>query len=62
VDFTHSCIYSTFIFDSLVEKANNNFLKNCEIAATSGAKVVFGIETVVSLPNLDKPKPNKVIM
>jgi len=44
--------------DSLVEKANNDFLKNCEIAATSGAKVVFGIETVVSLL---KEKENEFI-
>ena len=35
--------------DSLVEKANIDFLTNCEIAASSGAKVVFGIETVISL-------------
>ena len=35
--------------DSLAEKANNNFLTNCEIAAASGAKIVFGIETVISL-------------
>ena len=35
--------------DSLVEKANNDFLINCKIAAASGAKVVFGIETVISL-------------
>ncbi len=35
--------------DSLVEKANNDFLINCKIAAASGAKVVFGIETVIRL-------------
>ncbi|MDX2442590.1 MAG: nitrilase-related carbon-nitrogen hydrolase [Bacteroidales bacterium] len=35
--------------DSLVEKANKNFLTHCEIAATSGAKIVFGTETVISL-------------
>jgi len=35
--------------DSLAEKSNNNFLTNCEIAAASGAKIVFGIETVISL-------------
>jgi len=35
--------------DSLVEAANNDFLINCEIAASSGAKIVFGIETVISL-------------
>ena len=35
--------------DSLVERANNNFLLHCEIAAVSGAKIVFGIETIISL-------------
>ena len=35
--------------DSLVEKANKDFLLHCEIAAASGAKIVFGIETVISL-------------
>ncbi len=35
--------------DSLVENANNIFLTHCEIAATSGAKIIFGIETVISL-------------
>ena len=37
-------------FDSLVEKANQGFLENCEIAASSGAKIVFGRETIISLP------------
>jgi apolipoprotein N-acyltransferase len=37
-------------FDSLVEKANQGFLRNCETAASSGAKIIFGRETVVSLP------------
>ncbi|PKP51944.1 MAG: hypothetical protein CVT92_11180 [Bacteroidetes bacterium HGW-Bacteroidetes-1] len=37
-------------FDSLVEKANEGFLRNCEIAASSGAKIVFGRETIISLP------------
>ncbi len=32
-------------FDSLVEKANQGFLRNCKIAASSGAKIVFGRET-----------------
>ena len=44
--------------DSLVEKANNNFLTHCEIAAASGAKIVFGIETVISL---HKDKENEFI-
>jgi len=35
--------------DSISEKANILFLKNCEIASYSGAKVVFGIETAVRL-------------
>ncbi len=35
--------------DSIADKANNDFLTNCELAASSGAKVVFGIETVISL-------------
>ncbi|MEN8117138.1 MAG: nitrilase-related carbon-nitrogen hydrolase [Bacteroidota bacterium] len=37
-------------YDTLVEKANEEFLKNCNIAASSGAKIVFGRETVISLP------------
>jgi len=37
-------------FDSLVEKANQGFLRNCKIAASSGAKIVFGRETIISLP------------
>jgi apolipoprotein N-acyltransferase len=37
-------------FDFLVEKANQEFLENCEIAASSGAKIVFGRETIISLP------------
>jgi apolipoprotein N-acyltransferase len=44
--------------DSLIEKANNNFLRNCGIAASSGAKIVFGIETVISL---HKDKEEKFI-
>ena len=36
--------------DSLVEKSNDLFLANCTIAARSGAEIVFGIETVISLP------------
>lgn len=35
--------------DSLFEKANNIFLTNSEIAASSGAKIVFGIEKVIRL-------------
>jgi len=38
-------------YDTLVEKANEGFLRNCEIAAASGAKIVFGRETIISLPN-----------
>ena len=37
-------------FDSLVEKANQGFLENCETAASSGAKIIFGRETIISLP------------
>lgn len=43
-------------FDSLVEQANLGFLRNCEIAASSGAKIIFGRETIISLP-VDK-EPN----
>ena len=35
--------------DSIAEKANDDFLTNCDIASSSGAKVVFGIETVISI-------------
>ena len=35
--------------DSLVEKANTDFLTTCVTAAASGAKIVFGIETIISL-------------
>jgi apolipoprotein N-acyltransferase len=45
-------------FDSLVEQANQGFLRNCEIAASSGAKIVFGRETIISLP---KEKENDFI-
>ena len=41
----------TTSFDSLVEEANQGFLRNCEIASASGAKIVFGRETIISLPN-----------
>lgn len=37
-------------YDSLVEKANQGFLRNCETAASSGAKIIFGRETIISLP------------
>ncbi|HOP05626.1 MAG TPA: nitrilase-related carbon-nitrogen hydrolase [Tenuifilaceae bacterium] len=37
-------------FDSLVEEANQEFLRNCETAASSGAKIIFGRETIISLP------------
>ena len=42
-------------FDSLVEKANQGFLRNCETAATSGAKIIFGRETIISLPADEEP-------
>lgn len=45
-------------FDSLVEQANQGFLRNCDIAASSGAKIVFGRETIISLP---KEKENGFI-
>lgn len=35
---------------SLVAKSNDLFLTNCAVAAGSGAKIVFGIETVIRLP------------
>jgi len=44
--------------DSIAEKANDDFLTNCKIASSSGAKVVFGIETVISL---DKDVENEFI-
>lgn len=31
------------------EQSNNDFLNHCHIAVSSGAKIVFGIETVISL-------------
>lgn len=37
-------------YDTLVEKANEGFLRNCNIAASSGAKIVFGREVIISLP------------
>lgn len=37
-------------YDSLVEKANEEFLRSCEVAASSKAKIVFGRETIISLP------------
>jgi apolipoprotein N-acyltransferase len=37
-------------FDSLVDKANDEFLRNCAVAASSKAKIVFGRETIISLP------------
>ena len=36
-------------YDTVSEKNNNDFLHYCRIAASSGAKIVFGIETVLSL-------------
>lgn len=37
-------------YDTLVEKVNEGFLRNCDIAVSSGAKIVFGRETIISLP------------
>ena len=36
-------------YDTVSEQINNDFLINCNIAASSGAKIVFGIETLISL-------------
>ncbi len=36
-------------YDTVSEKNNNDFLHYCGIAASSGAKIVFGIETVISI-------------
>ena len=36
-------------YDAVSEQNNNGFLNCCNIAASSGAKIVFGIETVLSL-------------
>ena len=36
-------------YDTVSEQWNNEFLDQCHIAASSGAKIVFGIETVISL-------------
>ncbi len=41
--------------DSINDMANNKFLHNSDIAASSGAKIVFGIEAIISLPE-DKEK------
>jgi apolipoprotein N-acyltransferase len=35
--------------DSINEKINNKFLHNCNIAAFAGAKIVFGIEAIITL-------------
>ena len=35
--------------DSINEKRNNKFLHNCDIAASAGAKIVFGIEAIITL-------------
>ncbi|MBC8321884.1 MAG: hypothetical protein H8E34_14330 [Bacteroidetes bacterium] len=37
-------------YDTLIEKVNEGFLKNCDLATASGAKIVFGRETLISLP------------
>ena len=36
-------------YDTISEQNNNDFLNQCRIATSSGAKIVFGIETVISL-------------
>ncbi|MCW8849512.1 MAG: hypothetical protein OQJ81_05975 [Melioribacteraceae bacterium] len=36
-------------YDALSEQINNVFLSQCHIAGLSGAKIVFGIETVITL-------------
>jgi apolipoprotein N-acyltransferase len=37
-------------YDTSIIQSNERFLKNCELAALSGAKIVFGRETGISLP------------
>lgn len=37
------------VYDTVSEEINNDFLNYCHIATLSGAKIVFGIETVISL-------------
>lgn len=37
-------------YDSLITKANEGFLRNCNVAASTGAKIVFGREAMISLP------------
>jgi apolipoprotein N-acyltransferase len=44
--------------DSVNEKINNNFLNNCEIAAKSEAKIIFGNEIML---NLSSDKENEYI-
>ena len=41
--------------DSVNERRNNEFLYNCDIAACAGAKIVFGIEAIITLSE-DKEK------
>jgi apolipoprotein N-acyltransferase len=36
-------------YDTINENSNNDFLNQCNIAASSGANIVFGFETVISL-------------
>ncbi len=44
--------------DTVTEKINNNFLTNCEIAAKSEAKIIFGNEVML---NLNSDKENEFI-
>ena len=36
-------------YDSITKKTNSMFLHHCDIAASSGARIVFGIETIITL-------------
>jgi len=36
-------------YDTVSEQSNNIFLNHCHIAVSAGAKIVFGVETVISL-------------
>jgi apolipoprotein N-acyltransferase len=36
--------------DSLTQEINNEFLADCDVAASSGARIVFGTEEIINLP------------
>jgi len=36
--------------DSIAQKVNNDFLANCDVAASSQARIVFGTEGLINLP------------